>query len=736
MLDALPTNALVVTALAQDNYVRYDVMAGAAADSPIVRATRFSELSALHDAITKEMPNFQGELPRKTFRHFTWKDAAFIEGRRADIEQYLREAATHARQSTSFREFFASGLTDCGSEAVDAEVSVSTAMPAAVPVPFVLRPSVGTWLTQPSMRPRHTQEHGANESVLDAAESKLHSGCISAPTSLPVASPTRSLVVKAVTQHDVVMYEVMEDSSPDSRVLKSTRYSELSELHSLIKQEIPDFPGKLPWKTLRYNSDSAFIETRRAGIEVYLREAAEHARHSIAFREFFNICDESADAANQESAHAEDILFEATGLEDAHCEHRARTDSSAIDAHAALPTTSLIVKARIEQNLVKYDVLADASKGSPVLKSTRFSELSDLHSILKQELGAFPWELPRKTIRQHHDAAFIEARRADIELYLRRVAAHSWQSKAFRAFFKECDDAVRKKIRLLKCAVIFAQTAYATASELNDSATTAANEAIEYSSQLTMDAAKTMRELLSLEGMTKELSADLDRATHAHRTAEVKARLAHAACVDHERDAERMAEIMAEAKTEMTTTATKQLKVRTASDGSQAILLKCAAEEASIELEQTADQVASVKELFEECTSEWKLASAVHARAAAAAQEAAREADILKERSGQCAATLESRLAELTTAKQAVLAAQNSQGVQASPKPSPVLGRKVNTKFTLSGPTSPKSSEDTTDSAGDTADSDCTSEFSSDLVTSHLDKPAPLDAYGLAALAL
>jgi hypothetical protein len=636
MLDALPTNALVVTAEVQNNYVRYEVMADAAADSPIVRTTRFSELSALHNAITKELPHFQGELPRKTFRPCAWKGEAFIEGRRADIERYLREAATHARQSTSFREFFASGLTDTESEAVDAEVSVSTAMP----VPFALRPSVGTWLTQPSLRARCARDHGANENASDAAGSNLHSACIAAISSLPVPSPTPSLAVKAVTQHDVVMYEVMVDSSPDSRGLKSTRYSELSELHNSSKKEIPDFPGK------------------------------------------------------------------------------ARTDARAIDVHAALPTASLIVKARIEQNLVKYDVLADASEGSPILKSTRFSELSILHSMLKKELEAFTWKLPRKTVRQHRDAAFIEGRRANIELYLRRVAAHSWQSKAFRAFFKECDDAVHKTIRLLKAAVIFAEQAHATASELNDSAATAANAAIEYSSQLTMGADKAMKDLLSIEGRANELSTDLDRVTHAHHAAEVKARQAHAAWVDHERDAERTAEIMAEANTEMTTIATKQLKLRTATNKSHAIFLKGAAEEASVEVEQNADKVASAKALLEECTLGRHLASAVHARAAAAAQDAAREVEILKERSEQCAATLESRLAELTAAKQAVLAAQKRHGVQVFQKTSPDL------------------SEDTTDSAVSTSDSGWTSEWSSDVVTSHLDEPAPLDACGLAALAL
>jgi chromosome segregation ATPase len=176
---------------------------------------------------------------------------------------------------------------------------------------------------------------------------------------------------------------------------------------------------------------------------------------------------------------------------------------------------------------VKYDVMCDASPESPVLKSTRFSELSAFHTALKKEMPNFPSELPRKTLRKYSDAAFIESRRVEIEAYLREVVAHASHTKAFCSFFK---DSVRE-LRLLEAAVGFAEEAHANACEIHSAAVSAAREANEQTIRLTHEAAIAKKELTDLENAAEQLTDELNMVTHAAAASaahvhKVRARLA------------------------------------------------------------------------------------------------------------------------------------------------------------------------------------------------------------------
>merc|ERR1711904_546503 len=81
----------------------YDVYQGKAR---ILKSTRYSELSRFHQDVMKEVPEFQGQLPRKTFLRHT--NADFVESRRVDLQAYLRGITMDSRVSRTkvFESFF------------------------------------------------------------------------------------------------------------------------------------------------------------------------------------------------------------------------------------------------------------------------------------------------------------------------------------------------------------------------------------------------------------------------------------------------------------------------------------------------------------------------------------------------------------------------------------------------------------------------------------------------------
>jgi hypothetical protein len=97
------SSRLTVQARVAQGVVFYDVFNGQHGMSV---STRYSELSRFHEDVMKEVPEFRGQLPRKTFLRHTNTD--FVESRRVDLQGYLRAVATDSRVSESkvFQNFF------------------------------------------------------------------------------------------------------------------------------------------------------------------------------------------------------------------------------------------------------------------------------------------------------------------------------------------------------------------------------------------------------------------------------------------------------------------------------------------------------------------------------------------------------------------------------------------------------------------------------------------------------
>jgi len=97
---------LTVQARVARRVVSYDIYCGDEGKSEILKSTRYSELSRLHEDVMREVPEFRGQLPPKTLLRRT--SAAFVESRRVDIQAYLRAIAMDTRvwQSKAFKSFF------------------------------------------------------------------------------------------------------------------------------------------------------------------------------------------------------------------------------------------------------------------------------------------------------------------------------------------------------------------------------------------------------------------------------------------------------------------------------------------------------------------------------------------------------------------------------------------------------------------------------------------------------
>merc|ERR1719456_509010 len=101
-------------------------------------------------------------------------------------------------------------------------------------------------------------------------------------------APSESLVVlaRAIEGTSLVTYTILpkEDGTP----LKVSRFSQLDALHKQLIKQVPTFRGRLPAKTMTRHTSVEFVESRRKGIESYLRFAAGDnlVRSSIAWTSF------------------------------------------------------------------------------------------------------------------------------------------------------------------------------------------------------------------------------------------------------------------------------------------------------------------------------------------------------------------------------------------------------------------------------------------------------------------
>lgn len=85
-----------------------------------------------------------------------------------------------------------------------------------------------------------------------------------------------SLVVAKQVRGNTVWYTVCTSDNGTTKV-KTIRFSELVDLHKSLLREVPSLPCRLPRKTLTHKTSDAFVESRRQGIQMYLRTVASHA---------------------------------------------------------------------------------------------------------------------------------------------------------------------------------------------------------------------------------------------------------------------------------------------------------------------------------------------------------------------------------------------------------------------------------------------------------------------------
>lgn len=124
---ARPTCALTVSSRVKGQVAYYDIFAGPSGASAKLKTTRFSELHKFHAQLMREVPDFQGRPPTKTFMRTTKAD--FVESRRAQIEKYLRLCATGlVSQSLAFNDFFQ--ITQSSASTTISSEVVSVAAPA------------------------------------------------------------------------------------------------------------------------------------------------------------------------------------------------------------------------------------------------------------------------------------------------------------------------------------------------------------------------------------------------------------------------------------------------------------------------------------------------------------------------------------------------------------------------------------------------------------------------------
>merc|ERR1719428_276520 len=93
-------------------------------------------------------------------------------------------------------------------------------------------------------------------------------------------------VTAQVLGGSLVAYDVLAKESGNK--IMRTRFSDLNAFHTKLLKEVPSFKGVLPAKTFSRKTSADFVESRRKGIEAYLRLAATNGltRKSSALRSF------------------------------------------------------------------------------------------------------------------------------------------------------------------------------------------------------------------------------------------------------------------------------------------------------------------------------------------------------------------------------------------------------------------------------------------------------------------
>lgn len=100
-------------------------------------------------------------------------------------------------------------------------------------------------------------------------------------------------------------------------------------------------------------------------------------------------------------------------------------------------SSALVVKPFRNRDAILYGVF-EHDRAPVALRKCRFSEFAHLHEKVTKECEGFKAQFPRKTLRRHQDAAFVEQRRRGLQEFLLLVVTDPLAStcESFRTFFQ------------------------------------------------------------------------------------------------------------------------------------------------------------------------------------------------------------------------------------------------------------------------------------------------------------
>eukprot|EP00929_Paragymnodinium_shiwhaense_P001863 TRINITY_DN102072_c0_g1_i1.p1 TRINITY_DN102072_c0_g1~~TRINITY_DN102072_c0_g1_i1.p1 ORF type:complete len:796 (-),score=313.26 TRINITY_DN102072_c0_g1_i1:127-2514(-) len=366
--------------------------------------------------------------------------------------------------------------------------------------------------------------------------------------------PTARLVLRAQVREEVVYYDILS-GGPESQLLKTTRFSELYDLHKAILKDLPSFEGQFPRRTLRKHMEPEFIEARRADLELYLRVAASHARISDAFQEFFISTAigvaalpsfEASDGANRRRTSSitsnlleeEELPFSMDASMDgkatvallAELSKRKEDVKAAMEKKSGLERQLEVGEKRLDvQQKASTDIAAKEEKCAGLLRTHRTS-LQDLQSNVTAQ---------KSSRRDKEVEQLVAAKRLSEELSTAAAAMEAARAKVEKARQDRiaADIEAKAEIAKLEEAVLGAEQAYASAGEQKESTASIMNLLADRAKSRTAEAAAAEREKIAREKAHEEIAGRHDAAVKDCEAAEVDARTAQAKLETHLEDA-------------------------------------------------------------------------------------------------------------------------------------------------------------------------------------------------------